>query len=199
MWEVWLSNSHQHETPITSLGQRLGTGGALSPNPHQSHHYPYKTPVALRQSSKRTKTRIAKRYCQTQCIALHNDRFATSQLITLLKFSPHLCQRAPIFPFLRSLQPEFCRHFLSQHSSCNSPLPKKDKEIKCKTHHCVIFYTALITPCLHSTSKKAISNVGATLGCACLPYSNTAISTSKSAELSTSSLAFITTGHERHT
>jgi len=56
----------------------------------------YKTPVALRQRSKRTKTRIAKIYCWTQCITLHNDRFATSQHISLLKFSSHLCQR-PLF------------------------------------------------------------------------------------------------------
>jgi hypothetical protein len=137
-------------------------------------------PVALRQSSKRTKTRIATKYCQTQFIALHNDRFATSQHIAVFMFSSHLCQMAPIFPFLRSLQSRFCRHFLLTFFM-QYPLPQKNKETKCKTPHCVIFNTAVITSCLNTTSKNRIFSVKETLGRACLPYSNTALSISKSA------------------
>lgn len=111
--EVWSSEARDIKfTPTISLGSRLWTRVALFPNPQQRHHYLYKTPVASRQSSKRMKTRIAKRYCQTQCIALHSDRFATLQHISVLILPSQLCLRVPSSSFLQNLQPMFFTCFL---------------------------------------------------------------------------------------
>lgn len=131
---------------------------ALSPHPQQTHHYLYKTPVARRQSSKHTRTRITKRYCQTQSIALHNDRFASSQHISVC-FPPTFAKGYLVPPSLEVYKQNFvgvsCLSIL--HATPSLFPHKKWTKKQNVTPYCVILYVSLSISCLLSTSEKAFS------------------------------------------